>query len=198
MSLLFYVPRGGAPRGDTEGQRVALTFTDEQDELRAAVRGFLADKSPTGEVRRWIETDEGHDPALWRRMAAEYAKVCEQFGRPIGSFQAIKHKCADMLLGVEGSRAAVYHAAGAAADHLAGATDGELEIAAALAAGYVSAAYVHAAKETIQIHGEIGYTWEHDAHLYLKRATSSELLLGTSGAHRARLVGLVGIGGGAA
>jgi alkylation response protein AidB-like acyl-CoA dehydrogenase len=381
---------------------VALTFTDEQDELRAAVRGFLADKSPTGEVRRWIETDEGHDPALWRRMAdelglqgiavpeelggagagpvelaivleetgrallpgpflacvlagqallaagdpaarerwvpalaegalvatlspgqpgapgrlrategadgwmldgtrsavvagdtaqllllvaetpagpglfavdtreavggelvrtpvpvvdrtrrladlalrgvpavavgprpgapeatvvvravtdlalvglaaeqlggaqacldlsVEYAKVREQFGRPIGSFQAIKHKCADMLLEVEGSRAAVYHAAGAAVDHLAGAADGELEVAAALAAGYVSAAYVYAAKETIQIHGGIGYTWEHDAHLYLKRATSSELLLGTSGAHRARLAGLIGIGGGAA
>jgi alkylation response protein AidB-like acyl-CoA dehydrogenase len=179
----------GRRAADTEGQRVALTFTDEQDELHAAVRGFLADKSPTGDVRRWIETDEG--PPSTRRSVSSSAA-------PIGSFQAIKHKCADMLLEVEGSRAAVYHAAGAAADHLAGATDGELAIAAALAAGYVSAAYVHAAKETIQIHGGIGYTWEHDAHLYLKRATSSELLLGTSGAHRARLAGMVGIGGGAA
>jgi alkylation response protein AidB-like acyl-CoA dehydrogenase len=115
-----------------------------------------------------------------------------QFGRPIGSFQAIKHKCADMLLEVESAKSAVYNAASVAADRIAGAGE-ELPIAAALAGAYCSTTAVHAAKETVQIHGGIGYTWEHDAHLYLKRAKSSELLFGAPAAHRARLATLVGI-----
>jgi alkylation response protein AidB-like acyl-CoA dehydrogenase len=120
--------------------------------------------------------------------AVEYAKIRVQFDRPIGSFQAIKHKCADMLLEVEASRSATYHAAGVAAD-----TSDELAVSAALAAAYCAQAYTHAAKENIQIHGGIGYTWEHDAHLYLKRAKSSEQLFGSPASHRARLADLVGI-----
>ena len=120
--------------------------------------------------------------------AVDYAKIRVQFDRPIGSFQAIKHKCADLLLEVESSRSAAYSAAWAAAEDPA-----ELPIAAALAGSFCSEAYTHAAKENIQIHGGIGYTWEHDAHLYLKRAKSSELLFGTPGTHRARLADLVGI-----
>lgn len=120
--------------------------------------------------------------------AVEYAKIRVQFGRPIGSFQAIKHKCADMLLQVEAARSATYHAASVAAEDSA-----ELPVAAALSAAYCSEAYTHAAKENIQIHGGIGYTWEHDAHLYLKRAKSSEQLFGAPAAHRARLADLVGI-----
>jgi len=120
--------------------------------------------------------------------AVEYAKIRVQFDRPIGSFQAIKHKCADLLLRVESARSAAYSAAWAAAEDLDG-----LPVAAALAGSYCSEAYTHAAKENIQIHGGIGYTWEHDAHLYLKRAKSSELLFGTPGRHRARLADLVGI-----
>jgi alkylation response protein AidB-like acyl-CoA dehydrogenase len=120
--------------------------------------------------------------------AVEYAKIRVQFDRPIGSFQAIKHKCADMLLKVEAARSATYHAASMAAEDSA-----ELPVAAALAAAYCSEAYTHAAKENVQIHGGIGYTWEHDAHLYLKRAKSSELLFGAPAAHRARLADLVGI-----
>jgi alkylation response protein AidB-like acyl-CoA dehydrogenase len=121
-------------------------------------------------------------------MAVDYAKVRVQFGRPIGSFQAIKHKCADMLLAVESARSAAYHAAAAAS-----AGDAESSIAAALAKAYCSEAYTAVAKENIQIHGGIGYTWEHDAHLYLKRAKSSELLFGGPAAHRDRLADLVGI-----
>ena len=125
--------------------------------------------------------------------AVEYARIRVQFGRPIGSFQAIKHKCADMLLEVEASRSAAYHAASVAAEVVAGSGADELPIAAALAAAYCAEAYTHAAKENIQIHGGIGYTWEHDAHLYLKRAKSSELLFGAPVRHRARLAELVGI-----
>jgi alkylation response protein AidB-like acyl-CoA dehydrogenase len=125
-------------------------------------------------------------------LSVEYAKIRVQFGRPIGSFQAIKHKCADLLLEVESAKSAVYNAAAVAADRIAGAGE-ELPIAAAVAGAYCSTTAVHAAKETIQIHGGIGYTWEHDAHLYLKRAKSSELLLGAPAAHRARLATLVGI-----
>jgi alkylation response protein AidB-like acyl-CoA dehydrogenase len=125
-------------------------------------------------------------------LAVEYAKIRVQFGRPIGSFQAIKHKCADMLLEVESARSAAYHAASVAAAP-PGDDTGELPVAAALAGAYCSVAYTHAAKENVQIHGGIGYTWEHDAHLYLKRAKSAELLLGAPVRHRARLADLVGI-----
>jgi alkylation response protein AidB-like acyl-CoA dehydrogenase len=120
--------------------------------------------------------------------AVEYAKIRVQFDRPIGSFQAIKHKCADMLMEVEGARSAAYSAAWTAAEDV-----GELPVAAALAGSYCSEANTHAAKENIQIHGGIGYTWEHDAHLYLKRAKSSELLFGAPVRHRARLADLIGI-----
>jgi alkylation response protein AidB-like acyl-CoA dehydrogenase len=120
--------------------------------------------------------------------AVEYAKIRVQFDRPIGSFQAIKHKCADMLMEVEGARSAAYSAAWTAAEDVGG-----LPVAAALAGSYCSEANTHAAKENIQIHGGIGYTWEHDAHLYLKRAKSSELLFGAPVRHRARLADLIGI-----
>jgi alkylation response protein AidB-like acyl-CoA dehydrogenase len=115
-------------------------------------------------------------------MSVEYAKVRHQFGRPIGGFQAIKHKCADMLMEVESARSAVMYAAAVADESPA-----ELPAAAGLAKAYCSDAYLHAAGENIQIHGGIGFTWEHDAHLYFKRATSSQLLLGTAAQHRARL-----------
>ncbi len=121
-------------------------------------------------------------------MAVEYAKVRVQFGRPIGSFQAIKHKCADMLLEVESGKSAAYYAAWAAAED-----NEELPVVASLAKAYVSDAYFHAAAENIQIHGGIGFTWEHDAHLYFKRAKSSEILLGDATYHRELLAQRIGI-----
>ncbi|MGW2048896.1 acyl-CoA dehydrogenase family protein [Streptomyces sp. NPDC001858] len=120
--------------------------------------------------------------------AVRYAKVRVQFGRPIGSFQAVKHKCADLLLRVEAARSAAYHAMSVAAEG-----PGELPVAAALAGAYCADAFTHAAKEHLQIHGGIGYTWEHDAHLHLKRAKSSEQLFGSPATHRGRLAELVGI-----
>jgi alkylation response protein AidB-like acyl-CoA dehydrogenase len=121
-------------------------------------------------------------------MSVEYAKVRVQFGRPIGSFQAIKHKCADMLLEVESGKSAAYYAAWAAAED-----NDELPVAASLAKAYCSDAYFHATAENIQIHGGIGFTWEHDAHLYFKRAKSSELLFGDATYHRELLAQRIGI-----
>ena len=121
-------------------------------------------------------------------MSVEYAKVRIQFGRPIGSFQAIKHKCADMLLEVESSKSAAYYAGWAAAED-----NDELPVVASLAKSYCSEAYFHAAAENIQIHGGIGFTWEHDAHLYFKRAKSSEIFLGDATYHRELLAQRIGI-----
>ncbi|HUA31606.1 MAG TPA: acyl-CoA dehydrogenase family protein [Streptosporangiaceae bacterium] len=112
-------------------------------------------------------------------MSVEYAKLRVQFGRPIGSFQAIKHKCADMLLEVESARSAAYYAAWAAADG-----SDELPLLASLAKACCSDAFASAATENIQIHGGIGFTWEHDAHLYYRRAKSTEQFLGSPSEHR--------------
>ncbi len=120
--------------------------------------------------------------------SVEYAKARTQFGRPIGSFQAIKHKCADLLLEVEFARSAAYYAGWAAAQD----TD-DLPLAASVAKSYCSETYFHAAAENIQIHGGIGFTWEHDAHLYLKRAKSSELLFGDPVYHRELLARRIGV-----
>jgi alkylation response protein AidB-like acyl-CoA dehydrogenase len=121
-------------------------------------------------------------------MAVEYAKVRVQFGRPIGSFQAIKHKCADMLLEVESAKSAAYYAGWCAAE-----LNDELPSTASLAKAYCSEAYFHASAENIQIHGGIGFTWEHPAHLYFKRAKSSELLFGDPTYHRELLAQRIGI-----
>ncbi len=121
-------------------------------------------------------------------MSVEYAKDRFQFGRAIGSFQAIKHKCADMLVQVESARSAAYHAGWAAAED-----PDELAVAAPTAKAYCSDAYFFCAGETIQVHGGIGFTWEHDAHLYLKRAKTSQLMLGDSAEWRARLAMRLGI-----
>ena len=112
-------------------------------------------------------------------MSVEYARLRVQFGRPIGSFQAIKHKCADMLLEVESARSAAYYAAWAAA-----AGSDELPLLASLAKAYCSDAFANVATENIQIHGGIGFTWEHDAHLYYRRAKSTEQFLGSPSEHR--------------
>ena len=120
--------------------------------------------------------------------SVQYAKDRIQFGRPIGSFQAIKHKCADMLLEVESAKSAAYYGSWCAAED----TD-ELPVMASLAKAYCSDAYFHAAAENIQIHGGIGFTWEHPAHLYFKRAKSTQLLLGDPSYHRELLAQRIGI-----
>jgi alkylation response protein AidB-like acyl-CoA dehydrogenase len=121
-------------------------------------------------------------------MAVGYAKERVQFGRPIGSFQAIKHKCADVLLEVESARSAAYYAAWSAAEG-----SDELPAVASLAKAYCSDAYLHAASENIQVHGGIGFTWEHPAHLYFRRAKSTGLLFGDSTYHRELLARRIAI-----
>jgi alkylation response protein AidB-like acyl-CoA dehydrogenase len=121
-------------------------------------------------------------------MAVEYAKVREQFGRPIGSFQAIKHKCASMLVELESSRSAVYYALWAVS-----AGDSDVPKLASLTKAFCADAYLYASGENIQIHGGIGFTWEHPAHLYLKRAKNAQLFMGSSDWHRQRLADLIGI-----
>jgi alkylation response protein AidB-like acyl-CoA dehydrogenase len=121
-------------------------------------------------------------------MTVEYAKVRHQFGRPIGSFQGLKHRLADLLLEVESLRSAVIYAASAVAEDSA-----EVPALASLVKAYASETYFHVAAETIQMHGGIGFTWEHDAHLYFKRAKSSELFLGDVSYHRERLATRIGL-----
>jgi alkylation response protein AidB-like acyl-CoA dehydrogenase len=121
-------------------------------------------------------------------MAVDYAKIRIQFGRPIGSFQAIKHKCADMLVRVESAKSAAYYGLWAAAE-----LNEELPAVASLAKSYCSDAYFHCAGENIQIHGGIGFTWEHPAHLYFKRAKTSQLLFGDPTYHRELLAQRIGI-----
>jgi alkylation response protein AidB-like acyl-CoA dehydrogenase len=126
-------------------------------------------------------------------MATEHAKERVQFGRAIGSYQAIKHKCANMLIEVESAKTAAYHAAWSAAED-----ENELPEAAAVAKSYCSDAYLDAASENIQIHGGMGYTWEHPAHLYYRRAKSTQMLFGEPYRWRARLARQLGIVGGVA
>jgi alkylation response protein AidB-like acyl-CoA dehydrogenase len=121
-------------------------------------------------------------------MSVEYAKVREQFGRPIGSFQAIQHKCANMLVEVESSKSATYYAAWAVANDVP-----EAPLAAAMAKAYTSDAYRHTAGEGIQIHGGIGFTWEHDMHIYFKRAKSSEVTFGDATWNRELVAQLIGL-----
>jgi alkylation response protein AidB-like acyl-CoA dehydrogenase len=121
-------------------------------------------------------------------MAVDYAKVRHQFDRPIGSFQAIKHKASEMLMRVESARSAAYFGAYAVADD-----SDEVPAVASLAKAYCSEAFFFAAAENIQIHGGVGFTWEHDAHLYFKRAAASQLFLGDPASHRERLLERIGI-----
>lgn len=122
-------------------------------------------------------------------MTVDYARTREQFGRKIGSFQAVKHACADLLCDIEAARSTAAYA-NWAADSRDG---GEMLMAASLAKAACSDAYVNAAAECIQIHGALGFTWVHDAHLYFKRAKSSALLFGDPTHHRALLASRLGL-----
>ena len=118
-----------------------------------------------------------------RESALEYAALRYQFGRPIASFQSMKHKQADMLLDVELAKSAAYYAAEAAAED-----DPETPALASLAKAAASEAYLQTAIHTIQIHGGIGFTWDNDTHLWFKRAKSSEVFLGDPAWRRERML----------
>jgi len=119
-------------------------------------------------------------------MAVEYAKSRTQFGRPIGSFQAVKHRAADMAVDVESLRAAVYFAAWAAERE-----QPDASLAISMAKAYAADAYRRVAQSGIQIHGGIGFTWEHDMHLFFKRAKANEVAYGDATFHRERIARLL-------
>jgi len=131
-------------------------------------------------------------------MAVAHARERVQFGRPIGSFQAIQHTCADMLVAVESARSAAYYAAALAAAHDQGAAEGleALGPVASLAKAWCSEAYFRCAADGLQIHGGVGFTWEYDVHLHLKRARAGKTLLGEPDRHRERIVRAMGLGEG--
>ncbi|GAA3811137.1 acyl-CoA dehydrogenase family protein [Sphaerisporangium flaviroseum] len=143
----------------------------------------LGDAGPAGRVRELgvtgLAAEQVGGAARCLASSVAHAANRHQFGRPIGSFQAIKHKLADVLLMVESARSAAQAAAAA--------TDDELPVRAAIAGSYCTEAYLAAAGENIQIHGGLGVTWEHDAHLCFKRATADAQLFGPPQAHRERL-----------
>ena len=120
-------------------------------------------------------------------MARDYALLRTQFGRPIGSFQAIKHKLADVLLEVEAARSAAWYGLWAA-----DAQPDQLPVVASIAQATCSAAAYLATAENMQVHGGIGYTWEHPAHLYFRRATTSRMWLGDPAGHYERLLSRLG------
>jgi alkylation response protein AidB-like acyl-CoA dehydrogenase len=117
-------------------------------------------------------------------MSVQYAGERQQFGRPIGAYQAVSHRCAEMLMQVENSRSLAYYAAWT--------TDAEpetLQHAASMAKAYASDAGWHVADSAIQVHGGIGFTWEHDLHFFLKRARADAAAFGDARWHRERVAG---------
>ena len=183
------VTRTGLPTMDQTRKQSRIEFHDAPASLVGVEGGALEGLETTLQVAAAALAAEQVGGA--QRVldnSVEYAKNRVQFGRPIGSFQAIKHKCADMLLDVESAKSAAYYAAWAAQER-----NDELAIASSLAKSFCSEAYFHCAAENIQIHGGIGFTWEHHAHLYFKRAKSSELFLGDPSYHRELLAQRLGI-----
>ena len=179
-------------RGDADGvTRRALSTIDPTRKLaRIELRGARAESLGEGgaaaalaktlDLGAAMLANEGVGVAQkLLELTVEYAKTRMQFGRPIGSFQAIKHKCADLLMAQELARSSAYYAA-ACADE----AEKELPAIASLAKAQVADAVLRIAAESIQIHGGLGFTWEQDVHLYFKRAKASEVLLGDPTYHR--------------
>ena len=135
-----------------------------------------------------LAAEEAGGAASCLEMSVEYAKQREQFGRPIGSFQAIAHRCVEMLQRVEFARAASRYAASCLA-----AGSSEFPVAVRVAAAYCGRAYRWVATETIQVHGGIGFTWEHDAHLHYRRSWASETLLGNADQHYLAIADRLGL-----
>ncbi|HLG95655.1 MAG TPA: acyl-CoA dehydrogenase family protein [Bryobacteraceae bacterium] len=137
-----------------------------------ATAGLVAEM--TGGMQRLLE------------ITIEYAKTRKQFGRPIGQFQAVQHQCADMLLYTESSRSAAYYAAYAIQEGIP-----EARLAVSVAKAYSSEAYRETGNRAIQVHGGMGFTWENDAHLYYRRAKTSEQMFGDAAYHREQIAKLV-------
>ena len=172
LDLIDATRRYSAPLGDGVGEPVPGAFAPATDRILIAVAADLV-----GVAQRAME------------MAVEYAKDRKQFDRPIGAFQAVSHQCAEMLYDVEEARSLTYYAAWAA-----DADPDSLPLAAAMAKARASEAAWAVCKASIQVHGGIGFTWEHDLHFLLKRARAGAQLFGTCGQHRERVAALAGLG----
>jgi alkylation response protein AidB-like acyl-CoA dehydrogenase len=171
---------------DKTRRQAALTFRDVRAELLgAAGTGATALRKTFDQAAIALACEMVGGARALLDAAVDYAKMRVQFGRTIGSFQAIKHKCADMLLSVELARAAAFYAAAAIAED-----DAEAPAPASMAKACASDAYMQAALECVQIHGGIGFTWDHDTHLWFKRAKSSEVMFGDAAFHRERYLQL--------
>ena len=200
-TLILVVTRDGifAVEGDAPGLTRTQLVTMDETRKQARLEFDGTPARPLGGDRATVErildraavalaAEQAGGAARCLEMATEYAAERVQFGRPIGSFQAIKHKLANLLMEVESAKSAAMYAAWAADED-----EEELALAAPLAKAYCSEAFMHAAAENIQIHGGVGFTWEHPAHLYFKRAKTSELLLGDPAYQRELLAGRLGV-----
>jgi alkylation response protein AidB-like acyl-CoA dehydrogenase len=205
---MLLVPADGVPRGlylvdmsapgvskapvvslDMTRQLCDLSFDDAPATLVAS--GAAASRALEAGLAAGAAVLAAEQVGLAQRcldMTVGYVKERRQFARPVGSFQAIKHRLADLWVAVTQARAASRYAAACLA-----ADDSDAKVAVALAQAYCSEVAVHAAQECVQLHGGIGFTWEHPAHLYLKRAKADSIGFGTPDAHRAALASLVNL-----
>jgi alkylation response protein AidB-like acyl-CoA dehydrogenase len=168
-----------------------LTFTGAQGRLLAGAGGAAVTAALTTGAA--LLASEQLGVAEWAlQTTVEYVKIRHQFGRPIGSFQALKHRLADVWVDVTQARAVARYAADCAATGAGGAAPADdLAVAASLAQAFVGPVAVKATEEAVQLHGGIGFTWEHPVHLFLKRAKSSAIGYGTADRHRQALAKLV-------
>jgi alkylation response protein AidB-like acyl-CoA dehydrogenase len=196
---LFLVPKGARgvdvkllPTMDQTRKLCEVTFTDVAvgaDALLGPKDGAWAPLSRVldrATVALCAEMCGGAQRVL--DMTTEYAKIRIAFGKPIGSYQGVKHKAADMLVEIENAKSLTYYAAWAVDENVP-----EAPLAASMAKAYVSDAFRKAAGAGIQLHGGIGFTWEHDLHLYFKRAKSSEFTFGDGTWHRERVAQLINL-----
>jgi alkylation response protein AidB-like acyl-CoA dehydrogenase len=176
LSTLDRTRRQATVRFAATSARAVASGADAERAITAALRAgaALLAAEQAGGAQRLLDT------------TVAYAGSRLQFGRPIGSFQAVKHRCADMLVLVEHARSTAYHAAWALQDG----TD-DPDLAVSIAQATCSETYQRVAEDTVQLHGGIGFTWEHPAHLYLKRALTDAALLGSAAEHRERIAELV-------
>lgn len=172
LDLIDATRRYSAPLGTDVGEAVPGAFAPATDRILVAVAADLV-----GIAQRAME------------MAVAYAKDRKQFDRPIGAYQGVSHLCAEMLYDVEEARSLTYFAA-----YAADADPEALPLAAAMAKARASEAAWSVCKSSIQVHGGIGFTWEHDLHFLLKRARAGAQLFGTPGQHRERVAALAGLG----
>jgi len=172
LELIDRTRRYARPLGDGTGDELPGDVAAATDRILVAVAAELV-----GVGQRALD------------MAVAYAKEREQFGRPIGAFQGVSHACAQMLYDVEEARSLTYAAAWAA-----DARPESLPLAAAMAKARASEAAWAVCKASIQVHGGIGFTWEHDLHFLLKRARADAQLFGTAGEHKERVAALSGLG----